>query len=79
MKMTFDEYDEIMDKFDKMSEHICWPTEEQIEMFRQDPSKWMLFCVFLYEKNPKPTTEEEKASKKAMMKFIGEELELIDN
>lgn len=78
MKMKFDEYDEIMEKFDKMSDHICWPTLEQIEMFKQNPQKWLLFCVFLYEKNPEPTSDEERESKKAMMKFINSELELID-
>lgn len=79
MVMTFNEYDEILEKFDKMSEHVCWPTNEQLDMFRQEPSKWLMFCIFLYEKNPKPQTEEEKESKKAMMKFINEELELVDD
>lgn len=78
MKMTFNQYDELMDKFDKMSEHIYWPTLEQIEMFKKDPNKWLMFSVFLYEKNPAPTTDEEKESKKALSKFINSELELVD-
>lgn len=79
MQMTFDEYDEIMEKFDKMGEHICWPTLEQIEMFKKDPNKWLMFCIFLYERNPEPSTDEEKESRKAMMKFINSVLELKDD
>lgn len=79
MKMTFDEYDELMDKYDEMSEHVCWPTPLQVEAFKENPDKWLMFCLFLYEKNPSPSTDEEKESKKAMMKFINSELELVDN
>lgn len=79
MQMSFQEYDEVMEKFEKMSERVYWPTKNQLDMFEQEPEKWLMFCLFLHENNPQPVTEEEKESKKGMMKFINHELELIDD
>lgn len=78
VKMTFDEYDKLMDVYGGMQEHPYWPTDEQIEMFGKNPEKWLLFCIFLHEKNPAPSSESERQSKRKMMKFINRELELVD-
>lgn len=78
MKMTFDEYDEILEKFEKMPKYVFWPTMEQVEMFRKDPEKWLLFCAYLYEMNPPPATKDEELSRYDMMKFIYDNLFLVD-
>ena len=79
LRMTFDEYDELMEKYANMSEHVYWPTKEQITMFENNPDKWLMFCIFLNEKNPSPVTDEEKLSKKMMTKFINNHLELVED
>lgn len=78
MQMTFDEYDELMDKFDRMTERIFWPNEAHMEKFENNPDKWLMFCIFLHEKNPAPSNESERQSKKMMSKFINRHLELVD-
>lgn len=80
--MTYDQYDELLDLFEKVKagEKVptFWPTVEQIDMFEKDPKKWIKFCCYLYEENPAPRTHEEKYSKRNLSGFINRHLELVE-
>ena len=79
MQMTYDEYDALIERFEKLKTPVCWPTEEQILMFEKNPDKWLMFCCYLYEFAPHARTEEEKESKHSMLRFINRHLELVDD
>lgn len=78
-QMTYNEYDEMIEKFETLKTPVCWPTQEQLLMFERNPDKWLKFCCYLYEFSPKAKTEEEIASKRGMMAYINRHLELVDN
>lgn len=78
--MTYDQYDELLELFDKIKKDEkvlpVWPTVKQIDMFEKEPKKWIEFCCYLYENNPAPRTQEEKYSKRNLSAFINRNLEL---
>ena len=76
MQVTFEEYDKIMERFDKMSAETYWPSLSNIEIFKSDPKKWMLFCIYLYEKGKEPQNNQEKYSKRNLGNFINQNLEI---
>ena len=78
MKATFDSYDERIEKFENIKGFEYWPTNEQLEMFENDPDKWIRFCIYLYEHNPEPTNSTERYSKKNLNAFINRHLELTE-
>lgn len=79
MIMTFEEYDEMVEKFDQISTNLMWPTTEQFLMMEKNSDKWIPFLCYLSEKNPEPETEEEAESKKMLRLFINKHLELVDS
>lgn len=78
MSITFDEYDTITEKFEKINVLKLWPTPEQYNMMEKNPDKWVLYLCYLSENNDPPETEEEKASKKKMHAFLNKYLQLVD-
>lgn len=78
MQMTFDEYDQMLEKFERIDTNKVWPTPEQIEMMGQEPDKWISFLCYLVEQNEEPETVEEKTSRKMMMAFLNKHLELVE-
>lgn len=79
MKITFDEYDKMIEDFDNIDTPTMWPTLEQIDEFEKEPDKWLPFCVYLLEKGSSPTNKEEEYSKRTLNKFVNNYLELYDN
>ena len=50
-EMTFSEYDELLDDFNKMKKvPPLWPSIEQIDTFETDEDRWLTFAVYLLEK-----------------------------
>ena len=78
MKMTFDEYDVLTEKFDKIVGKTCWPSEKVLKKLENDIDKYIPFLCFLLEQGTPPENEEEKASKKYINRLVQEHLELID-
>lgn len=77
--MTFDEYDQEVEKMKTIETATFWPTISQIDLFEKDVQKWIVFCYYLLEYNQPPQTNEEKYSKKNLSNFVNQHLELIDN
>ena len=77
MRLTFDEYDKEIERFEKINIKPEYPTFNQIEMFKKNPEKWILYCCFVMEKTDKPSNNEEKYSRKNLMNFINDNLELV--
>ena len=78
MQLTFDEYDAMLEKFEEIETETIWPTLKQIDMFEEDPEKWLKFCCYLLEKGHDPQTKEEEYSKKNLTRFVNTHLELTD-
>lgn len=77
MRLTFNEYDKEIERFEKINLKPTYPTFNQIEKFKKNPEKWILYCCFVIEKADKPSNNEEKYSRKNLMNFINDNLELI--
>lgn len=77
MKLTFDEYDELLEKFEKIEGNTFWPSVQDIDLMEKNPDKYIVFCCYLLEKNKKPETNQEKYSKKNLHSFVNKYLELV--
>lgn len=78
-EMTFSEYDELLDDFNKMKKvPPLWPSIEQIDMFETDEDRWLTFAVYLLEKNPHPRNAKERYSKKNLLAYVNRHLTLFD-
>jgi hypothetical protein len=78
LKITYDDYDRIMDRFDSMDTPAYLPTAEDIELFEDDPDKWVLFACYCHDRCGKPKTKSESYRKKKLLEFIERSLELTD-
>lgn len=76
MKMTFEEYDKEVERFNQINVQAVYPTFRQIEMFKKDPDKWLLYACYILEKADEPVTNEERYSKKNLIEFVNSNLEL---
>lgn len=79
MEMTFDEYDEYLDKIENMKTKPCWPTLDQIDLFEKNPEKWLLYCCYILEKSDSPKNNEEKYARRNLSDFVNRHLELVDS
>ena len=79
MQMTFSEYDQMMEHFEKMASEAYYPDPQEYEEMEKNPDKFIKFVCFLYEKNTKPKNKEEMYSRKNMDAFIKSNLDLIDD
>ena len=78
MQLTFDEYDQIIEKFEEMSAPTYWPTVKHIDLMEKNPNKWILFACYLTVKGTEPRNNEERYSKKNLLNFIQRHLDLVD-
>lgn len=78
-QMTFEEYDQMIERFKNLHTKTLWPTVGQIDDMEKDPERWLFFCCYLYEFGKKPVTNQEKYSKKNISLFINKHLELVDS
>lgn len=78
VQLTFDEYDEILEKFEHVKSETFWPSLAEIDKMEEDPGKWMLYACFLLEKGKEPVNNAEKYSKKNLSAFVNKYLELVD-
>lgn len=78
MRMTYDEYDAVMDRFDRMNTPAYLPSAEDIEYFEEDPDKWVLLACYCHDHCGKPKTKSEAYRKKKLLEFINSALVLED-
>lgn len=80
-KMTFTEYDELVDRLheNKYSCDDWWPTPDELkEKMGGEINTNIPFLVWIMETNNPPETEEEKESYKYINKLLRENLKLYD-
>lgn len=78
IRMTFQEYDDYIHKFNNINCKHIWPTPVHLEKMEESPEKWIIFACFLLETNPEPKNNTEKYSKKNLHRFVTKNLELVD-
>lgn len=81
MKFTDESYDAMMEKFDAITDvPIYLPTKEEIEGFEADPDKYIVWCIYIYDRLPamKDLTPAEKQRKLRLQDFISKHLEFVD-
>ncbi|MCC2254557.1 hypothetical protein LKD70_09030 [Ruminococcus sp. CLA-AA-H200] len=80
--MTFDEYDRLLEAFDRIDPAKAkpfYPSPTEFEEMENDPEKWVDFACYLYEKGAEPKNNTEKYSRANLRDFIHEYLQLVDN
>ena len=75
--MTYNEYDKMIEQFDKLDTDVFFPSEDDIAIMEKDPERYIKFACYLHEKLVSENTSQ-KYSKKALMQFINKHLELVD-
>lgn len=79
IRMTFSEYDRLLEVFKDVELKPFWPTAEQVKVMEADPERWMKFACYLNEQEDAPRTQEELLGKSKLRDFINHNLELIDD
>lgn len=79
IKMTFSQYDRLLEVFKEVDLKPFWPTPEQVEVMEADPERWMRFACYLNEQEESPRTQEELLGKSRLREFINHNLELTDD
>lgn len=79
-KLSFDEYDKMVERFDRMGYRPEWPDATLVEKIEMNVKKksiaWLRFCCFIVEKAPEPVSENDKESKKKLLELINTYLAL---
>lgn len=79
--ITANELDELCDNFENMKfkAESWWPSIEEIQTYIEPNLKVrMPFAIWVTETANEPQTDEEKASKKYLLKLIYDNLNVID-
>lgn len=79
MRVTFEEYDHMIEKFNKVNTHTYFPSIEDMDIMEADPDKWIPLLCYFIEKGEEPKTNEEQYSRKTMVRFVNKNLELVDS
>lgn len=79
MIMTFDEYDEMINKFEEIDTHRFWVQVTLVEDMESNPDFWLPFLCYLLEKDDDTETSEEEYSKKTIKRFVNKHLVLVDS
>ena len=79
IKMTFSDYDRLVEVFKDVELKTFWPTPEQVKVTEAEPERWMAFACYLNEHEEPPLTQEEMLGKSKLRDFINHNLELIDD
>lgn len=77
-QLTFDEYDEMLKRFEKVNSPTLWPCVDAIDIMEKEPQKWIIFAIYILEKNNPPKNNKEKYSQKNLKTFVNKHLELVD-
>ena len=79
-RMTYEEYDKMLEGFASIEMELIWPTIEDIdEVMEKNPEKYLDFAVYIYESGLEAKNEDEKRRKKHLFAFINRHLELVEN
>jgi hypothetical protein len=78
IEITYDQYDQMLKKFEQVKASPYLPTLEQIDMWEKNPKKWLLFAIFCYEGVGKPQTKNEQYRKQTLLHFVDSHLILRD-
>lgn len=79
MKMTYDEYDTMLEMFKQLTVKTYYPDPVEIDKMSEDPDKWIKFVCYLYEQGEKPRNQKERYSRENLKDFIQKNLELEDS
>ena len=79
IKMTFSDYDRLVEVFKDVELKTFWPTPEQVKVMEAEPERRMAFACYLNEQEEPPRTQEEMLGKSKLRDFINHNLELIDD
>lgn len=77
--ISYDEYDRVMDEFDRMHAPVYLPTTDDIEyMENNNPDDWVMFANYVYDRCDKPKNKAEKYRKTKLLEFINANLKFKD-
>lgn len=79
IKMTFSEYDRMLEVFKDVKIKSFWPSPEQVKVMEAEPQRWMQFACYLNEQTEPPRTQEELLGRSRLRDFINHNLELVDD
>ena len=77
MKITFEEYENLLDKFDKINIPEYWPLPNDIEVMEKNPDKYIIFAIYLDSRCQSPHNMEQRYSKTNLCNFLIDNLEII--
>lgn len=77
-RLTFDQYDNVLEQFDNIDVITIYPTLRQIDLFEENPRKWIITCCYMYEKGVPPVSKDEEYRRKTLGQFINKYLELYE-
>lgn len=78
MRMTYDEYDEMLEAFQNLPVKTYYPDPVEIAKMEENPEQWIKFVCYLYEKGKKPQNQQEHYSRTNLKAFIEKYLVLED-
>lgn len=78
MQLTFNRYDEEMEKFEKMKTPVTYPSFEQIEKMKDEPDKWIMYACYVLAKAGEPKNNTEKYSRSNLQHFVNDNLVLVE-
>lgn len=78
MKMTYDEYDDMLELFNTLTAKPYYPDPIEISKMEENPDEWLKFVCYLYEKGSKPHNQQEQYSRENLKNFIEKYLTLED-
>lgn len=70
MLKTFEEYDDLLEKFNMINSPVRWPSVKEMDLMETDPDRWLPLACYFYEKSKPPKNKEEEYSKKTLRNFI---------
>lgn len=77
-RLTFDQYDDLLEQFETVDVATVYPTLRQIDLFEENPKKWIISCCYMYEMGVPPVSKDEEYRKKTLGQFINKYLELYE-
>ena len=78
IKMTFDDYDGLLERFESLHTPTYYPSPSVMELFESNSERWLVFACYLYEFGKKPQNKTEEYSRKTLREFIDNNLELCE-
>ena len=76
--MTFDEYDRMMEEFQKLHLKTRWPALDDMEILESDIQRFLPYACYLDGYGETPRNKDEEYRKRTLRLFIQEHMELVD-